>query len=300
MSWHAIAELACDSRCERGDGPLWCMRRAALLWSDASEARLWLYRPGDGETRSWTLPDRLGAYALCESGKLLLGLRKGLYFAHPEHSRDGRKLRAQCIALVEPDEPRTRIGDGCCDRAGNFVFGTLNEDKARTAIGHFYQYSARHGLRRLNLPRVAIPNALSFSPDGGTLYFCDTARRQIMQGDYDAERARVAHLRPFASIADAGPAGATVDAEGYLWNAQCGGARVVRYAPDGRVDGVVALAVPQPSGVAFGGPTFETLYVTSARETMTSLALAAAPQAGSLFRADVGVRGLPESRFRSA
>ena len=35
--------------------------------------------------------------------------------------------------------------------------------------------------------------------------------------------------------------GSTVDADGYLWNAEFNGWRVVRYAPDGRIDRVIEL-----------------------------------------------------------
>ena len=38
-----------------------------------------------------------------------------------------------------------------------------------------------------------------------------------------------------------------MDAEGYLWNAQWGGSRIVRYSPDGQVDQVIELPVSQPT-----------------------------------------------------
>jgi sugar lactone lactonase YvrE len=47
----------------------------------------------------------------------------------------------------------------------------------------------------------------------------------------------------------------------------------------------------------FGGPDLATLYVTSAVWDLTGEALAKQPNAGGVFALDVGVRGLPESRF---
>jgi sugar lactone lactonase YvrE len=87
-----------------------------------------------------------------------------------------------------------------------------------------------------------------------------------------------------------------VDAEGFVWSAHWGGWRITRYAPDGRIDRVLQMPVPQPSSCAFGGPDLATLYVTSAAIGMSEADLAKAP-GGGLFAVDVGVRGLPTSRF---
>ena len=93
------------------------------------------------------------------------------------------------------------------------------------------------------------------------------------------------------------PDGSALDAEGFLWNAQWGAWRIVRYAPDGRVDRIVPMPVAQPSSCAFGGPQLTTLYVTSARERLSDAALAAQPLAGSLFAFEPGVSGLPLPSF---
>jgi sugar lactone lactonase YvrE len=42
----------------------------------------------------------------------------------------------------------------------------------------------------------------------------------------------------------------------------------------------------------FGGEELQTLYITSAWEGLSDAARAKQPQAGSLFAADVGVKGL--------
>ena len=88
-----------------------------------------------------------------------------------------------------------------------------------------------------------------------------------------------------------------MDAEGYIWNAQWNGHRVVRYSPDGRVDRIVSVPVLNPSCVAFGGDDLSTLYITTARYQMSPAQLAAEPDSGALFACVPGVKGLPDTPF---
>ena len=294
----AQAQLAVDSRCELGEGIVWDERGQALLWTDIHGARLWRHRPHDSATQSWRLPDRLGSFALCESGRLLLGLAKGLYLADLRGCENSEQLDAQLLVSID-EHPTLRVNDGRTDRSGNFVFGTLDEATDKRPIGRFYQYSARHGLRMLDLGGVAIPNSIAFAPDGGTMYFCDTRRREIMVCDYDAESARTSAPRVFARVdAPAGPDGATVDREGRLWSAHWGTGRVVCYGRDGAIEHDVAVPTTNPSCPAFGGARLDELYITSAREDLSAAQLELEPRAGGVFRAQIaGVVGLPEERF---
>ena len=94
------------------------------------------------------------------------------------------------------------------------------------------------------------------------------------------------------------PDGSCLDAEGYLWNCRvAGGASVVRFAPDGRVDREIPLPCSSPTSCAFGGPDFATLFITSATFGMEQHQLEGGKQ-GGLFALDVGLRGRPANRFR--
>jgi L-arabinonolactonase len=84
-----------------------------------------------------------------------------------------------------------------------------------------------------------------------------------------------------------------MDSDGFLWNAEWGAGRIVRYAPDGSIDRIVEMPVEQPSCCAFGGPDLATLYVTSARDGLSDADLARQPEAGGLFAFEPGVTGQP-------
>ncbi|MDS9950870.1 MAG: SMP-30/gluconolactonase/LRE family protein, partial [Planktomarina sp.] len=89
-----------------------------------------------------------------------------------------------------------------------------------------------------------------------------------------------------------------MDAEGYIWNCRVvGGGCVVRFDPEGRVDRVVDLPCSWPTSCTFGGPDLKTLYVTSARFTMTDNHLLAHPFEGGLFAIKPGVVGLRANLF---
>jgi L-arabinonolactonase len=279
-----------------GEGIVWCERAQALYWTDIQAATLWRHTPASGETRQWILPERLASFALCEAdGWLLLALASRLAFFR---LADGA---LHTVCEVEPDLP-TRCNDGACDRQGRFVFGTLHEPAdggPKQAMGGFWRLHADLTLEKLPLEGVAISNSLAFSPDGGTLYYCDSLARTIRCCDYGDT---VSNPRSFADLRGMSgePDGSCVDADGGLWNAQWGMGRVVRYTGDGREDCIVPVPASQPTRPAFGGAALDTLYVTSARDGLGSDALAREPLAGALFAARVGVRGLPEPRFAGA
>ena len=187
----------------------------------------------------------------------MLGLAKQIAFADLD-AATGETLAGRTLLELEPGL-KTRVNDGRTDRAGHFVFGTMSELPEHEPIGSFYQYSVAHGLRRLDLGTVGIPNSLCFSPDGLTIYFCDSLRREIMQATYDAATATVSSIELFADVerADvpANPDGSIVDANGGLWNAVWGAGVIRRFTPGGLLDRQVPVPAKQPTCIAFGGAT---------------------------------------------
>jgi sugar lactone lactonase YvrE len=294
------AILWVDSRCTLGEGIIWSERCGALLWSDIQSFRLWRYAQYNDVVHSWVLPDRLGALAECESGKLLLGFTKQLSMTtlHDEHQSG--ILDITPVASVEAAQASTRVNDGRTDRAGNFVFGTLNEHRDKRPIGNFYQFSIQHGLRRLELPSIVIPNSICFSPGGQTMYFCDSLERKIMSCDYRADEAKVANVHELVRFApyQGLPDGSVVDADGCLWNAEWGSAMVRRYSPSGRIDREIAIPAKNPTCVAFGGSRLDELYVTSSRLEMSPEELERTPHAGGVYRVIPGVTGIRDRKFK--
>ncbi|PTR27367.1 L-arabinonolactonase [Luteibacter sp. OK325] len=276
------------------EGVIWDDLTGLVRWTDIGASRLYAYNPTTGATTETALPARLCCFALTdEPGVLLLALEKQLARLD---TRDTESLVV--LEDIEPELPGTRANDGRCDRGGNLIFGTLNE-RGPEQVASFWRYSREGKLARLALPKAAITNSICFSPDGTTMYFTDSPTAKIMACRYDASSGEVEHIREFVQL-DKGlePDGSTVDAEGFVWNAQWGGSRVVRYAPDGRVDLTIELPARQPSCVAFVGPTLDRLVITSASKGLDVAVVGAEPLNGAIF---IGTpargRGLPEARY---
>lgn len=279
--------LALPQTATLGEGLQWHAASGRWWWTDIEASTVYAWTPGTPDTLRLRLPERVGSFVHCRSGALLLGMaRRIAKLTVPDLQACGDAVMApEPVEPVEVQLPSTRVNDGRCDRDGNYVFGTLDESRPREAIGSFYQYSTTNGLRRLALEGVAIANSICFSPDGRLMYYCDTLTRRIMVCDYDAANADVSSPRVFAKkdAADCWPDGATIDAQGNLWNAEWGHASVARYAPDGILLSRHAVPAPHVTCPAFGGPAGDLLFVTTAREELTEAQIAAQPLSGSLF-----------------
>lgn len=284
-----MLETMVDAQNQLGECVLWCERSARVLWTDILGATLYAHHPASGATQSWPMPEPLASFALThDDDRLLLGLASQLAFF------DFHSGVVTPICAIEPGLA-TRVNDGRCDRQGRFVFGTFHTDTPRQRLGAYYRLGPDLVLERLALPACAIANSICFSPDGATMYYANSPERTIRCCDIAADGALI-HDRVFVTLdgAQGEPDGACIDADGYLWSAQWGAARVARYAPDGTLERVIATPALQPSCVALGGPGLAILYVTSARVGMAE----PAPHDGALFRQAMSdVQGLPESRF---
>jgi sugar lactone lactonase YvrE len=82
-----------------------------------------------------------------------------------------------------------------------------------------------------------------------------------------------------------------------FWSNQVGIGPVVRYDPGGRIERQIQLRVPRAVGCTFGGDDLGTLFITSARETMTPEQLRKAPLSGSVFAVRPGVTGTAANLF---
>jgi sugar lactone lactonase YvrE len=274
-----------------GEGPLWCPREQALYWGDLLKPAIHRFHPATGALQSWTPPVKFGSFSLREGGGLILAARTGVVLYDP----GAGTLEPLC--RPEADRPNNIPNDGKCDRRGRFWFGSMDK-LLQQETGALYRIDPDGSHRRME-ERVFLSNGLGFSPDDRTFYHTDTHARSIFAYDFDLDAGTIRNRRVLADThgQPGEPDGMTVDAEGCLWSAQWMAGRLVRYAPDGRVERVVELPVSRPTSCIFGGPALDVLYVTSATFRLPDAERAQQPAAGGILALHVGVKGLPEPRF---
>jgi sugar lactone lactonase YvrE len=146
---------------------------------------------------------------------------------------------------------------------------------------------------------LACSNGLGWSPDTKTMYVTTQFAYELLAFDFDPATGDITNRRVFATVpeADGLPDGLTVDAEGCVWSPQWGGWRITRYDPDGKIERVIKMPVPNPVACCFGGPDLKDLYVTSAWGWLTDEERAAAPGCGDLWVVHTDIQGLPEPKF---
>lgn len=282
------ARIADARRCTLGEGLLWHPQRGQLFWFDILGRRL-LSQCND-QPLEWLFDERISAAGWVDENVLLIASETALL------TFDLASGARQRVCALEADNPLTRSNDGRADPWGGFWIGTMGLDGEKQA-GAIYRYY-RGELRRL-FADISISNAICFSPDRRHAYFADTARQQIWRQPLDERHGwPQGDAQPFIDgrVAGVNPDGAVVDSQGRLWNAQWGASRVACYDPEGRFLQAVAFPASQISCPAFGGPELSTLFATSARDGLDDDELAAEPQAGRLFAADVAAQGQIEHR----
>ena len=287
-------DVVADLKTTLGEGPLWDVEQQLLYWIDSAEGRIFRSTAQGSHIRAWEVGQKIGSMALHRDGaNALVALQNGLW------NLDLQTGDLTALVNPEPGLPNNRLNDGKVDRASRFVFGSMDtlED---SPSGRLYSYSPDGSLAVLD-EGITVSNGPCWSPDGRTLYFSDTWTGEIWAYDYDLATGEVANRRTFAHVDTSfgGAAdGATVDADGYLWQALVYGGKIIRYAPDGTVDRTIDFPVLKPTSVMFGGPNLDTLFVTSMAKPPLPRFPDDGQLRGSLFAIHgLGVRGVPERRF---
>ncbi len=280
------AERITDSVAYHAEGPVWSPAWGGLRWVDMLAGDVLTLRPDGGVDRHHVGSPVAAAVRPRHAGGAVLGIERG--FALEDASGE--------VTALEPlwgAERRIRMNEGGCDPEGRFYCGSMSYDRVPGA-GTVHRLDPDGAVHTV-LTGVTISNGLDWSPDGTRAFYNDTETMRVDVFDYDRD-AGLTNRRPFVHIEPAAgrPDGLTVDSEGGVWVALHRGGAVRRYSADGTLDAVVELPVAKVTACTLGGEHLDQLYITTSRE---GLEPGEEPAAGSLFVAEVGVRGQPVRPF---
>ena len=257
--------------------------RDRLYFVDCAAKTLHWISGDSGDPQTMHLPSMAAGLVPAADGSLVGALDDGLHVIDP----DAGTTR---LWAAYPPELGGRANDACADLSGNVVTGTLN---LAPGPGSLWWFSARDGWRMLD-SGISNTNGPNVAGTGGvmSLYVGDTSADYYRYA-YQADSGAVGPRQLFGDVSalHGAPDGAALDDEGGLWCALVGGGQLARFT-DAGLDRTVPLPMANPTDVAFGGPGFDRLFVTS-------IGLGAEDDApdGALFVIDgLGVRGRPEPR----
>jgi sugar lactone lactonase YvrE len=289
--------LVFDAKDIVGESLVYDDRRDALVWVDIGGKRIHRLGLAHLNHELWATPDFPTSIGLRADGGAVVGLRDRVALWD-----FGGEFRT--LAIVEPDLRDNRLNEGRVGPDGAFWVGTmqnnLHPDGSPKDIdrdsGAIYRVDRNGRVAQLTPREFGIANTMAWTDDGRFLT-ADTLQNAIFA--YDFRDGALTGKRIFAAPLDRGaPDGSCLGADGRLWNCRvAGGACVAAFRRDGGLDGLHDLPCAWPTSCAFGGADLATLFVTSARFTMTPAHIATHPREGALFALDVGAAGRRERRF---
>ena len=283
----ASPELVWDCHCGTGETPTWDEEAGALYFCDIPAGRLHRFHPATEEKTSWQLPEVLGSFALCRSGRILVAQKQKLMMF------DTATETLEPFARIE--EPDTnRLNDGKVGPDGCFWVGTINEGSDGLASGKLYRVTPA-GDVEIKVEGLKNANGLAWTADGRTVYQSDTRGPWIDCWDFDPETGAITNRRRFADVPneEGRPDGGALDVDGVYWSAGSGMGVINRFAPDGRLVEKIAMPVPNATMPCFAG---DRLFITSAIPKDDEQRRKY-PTGGGLFVMPVEVRGVPVGRF---
>jgi sugar lactone lactonase YvrE len=278
------AEQLTDPVAYHAEGPVWSDSWGGLRWVDMFAGDV-LSLGAAGQIERRHVGEIAAALRPRVGGGAVIGVERGFALEGP----DGELVRLDELW----SDHDLRMNEGSCDPDGRFYCGSMSYDK-QAGAGSIYRLAPDRSVDVV-LEKVTVSNGIDWSPDGSRAYYNDTDTYRTDIFDYDAEDGLTGR-RPFVQFErEVGrPDGLTVDSEGGIWVAVNTGGAVHRYTPDGALDEVVEVLPRKVTACTLGGPRLDELFITTSRE---DLAPGEAPLAGSVFRAEVGVRGLPVREF---
>lgn len=278
---------------------IWDNRSKEVIWTDIQNNKIYFYNINSDRFRFYILSERLCSFALTNTpDTLLAAFETGLAFV----KFDEKKTKVIWLKKIYTKGCGIRLNDGRVDKNGIFWFGAMVENinlpKAFKSTSNLYSFDKNKSLR-IHESNISISNSISWSLDGSLMYFSDSSKHEIYTYNYDYTNFTLSNKRLFVSThEDAFPDGSCVDSENYLWNAQWGSGKIIRYSRDGSINTILNLPCPQPTCVTFGGENLDLLVVSTAKEGLNGHEQEKIyPESGNIFIYKTNITGKNEYRF---
>jgi len=276
----AVARLSSDFRVWSsvsafiGASPRWDARTKTMYWADQLAPSIMVAGDADEFISLHALSQSISSFILTENGflcaagsDLVLGDRRKLHGRIPGQPHLSiRSLRAA---------PDGRIWAAAFD--------------AETNISRIGPISGENEIEQIFELQGEVSD-IAFAGDLG-LFAAQASRQSVYLLETSTGR-----RRKFADIPKVAgtPCALAIDAKLNPWIGLSDGWSIIKLDENGEIERTIALPVPNPTGIAFGGEDLSQMFVTSARSGLSRESLTNAPLSGQLLSINVGERGLPD------
>ena len=290
----AQAQVLWDCHCQLGEGTVWNAADESIYFVDIKGREVLALTPATGRQRRWPVPNQVGWLVPRRAGGWLAGFDQGVV-ALTLHEGGGTTV--EWLHRLHDAVSPMRLNDAKADTKGRLWFGSMNDIDTSAGEGVFYRMTGATPPMQVD-SGYGVTNGPTFSADGRTLFHTDSAAATIYAFDV-SEAGELSNKRAWCRFqpGEGYPDGMTTDAEGQVWVAHWGGARVTQRDASGTVVRTIEVGAPNVTNAAFGGPRFNDLFITTARHGLDAAALAAAPLSGALFVLRDAGRGVAAERF---
>nr|WMC98305.1 SMP-30/gluconolactonase/LRE family protein [Aminobacter aminovorans] len=279
-----------SSQCRVGESPVWDPATMVLNWCDIHAGRLFALDTIGGALRQWTLPERVGSFALADDGRYLVSLLSGIHFFDPTTEQLTYFVNPEAgLCLGEGD----RLNDSKIGPDGAYWVGSIHQDGFSAAL---YRVGADGGVRTM-VTGMGTVNGIAFSADGRRLFVSDSKQCWVDRFDLDPRDGTLSNRRRIATPSEefGRPDGGATDAAGRYWSAGVSAGCLNCFSEDGVLLERIPVPVKRPTMPCFGGEDMRTLYFTSIRRPDD-----ATDDCGDVFSMRVDVPGVRVPKFKTA
>jgi len=273
-----------NSKSILGEGPFYKEDENSLYWTDIKDKKIYKYDLSSKKVEHFQFTKAIGSFAFTSENKLLATTNEGYEYLDLKTK--------EITSLINPEHEliNNRFNDGKCDSYGRYFAGTMDNNE-ENITGSLYCLDKNIILKKEK--DLFISNGLGWNKDSSKFYLTDSPKRVIYVYDYDLETSKMSNKQIFVHIKeeDGYPDGLCLDEEDYIWSAHWAGSKVTRYKPDGSVDKIIELPVPNVTSCCFGGIDFKTLFITSAQKGLSNEELLTFPLSGNTFILETNVKG---------